>query len=47
MGVCPLACHQTFGSKSFFSKFFIFLTTHQVLMFDIRDFGGHVCKKFE
>jgi hypothetical protein len=29
------------------SKFFILLTTHQVLMFDIRDVGGHVCKNFE
>jgi hypothetical protein len=47
MGVVFLAHYQTLGCEKNCSRIFVLMTGHQILVFDIRGLGGHICKKIE
>jgi len=47
MGALFLTHYQTFGLEKNCFKFFILVTSHQILVFGIRGLGGHICKKIE
>jgi hypothetical protein len=47
MGVVFLAHYQTLGQEKNWSRFFVLMSSHQILVFDIRGLGGHICKKIE
>jgi hypothetical protein len=47
MGVVFLTHYQTLGLEKNCSRFFILVTSHQILVLGIRGLGGHICKKIE
>jgi hypothetical protein len=44
MGVVFLTHYQMFGLEKNCFRFFILVTYHQILVFGIMGFGGHICK---
>jgi hypothetical protein len=47
MAVVFLTHYQMLGLEKNCSKFFILVTSRQILVFGIRGLGGHICKKIE
>jgi hypothetical protein len=47
MGFVFLTHYQMLCLEKNCSRFFILVTSYQILVFGIRGLGGHICKKIE
>jgi hypothetical protein len=47
MGVVFFTHYKMLSLEKNCSRFFILVTSHQILVFGIKGLGGHICNKIE